>query len=255
MKRYIFLFICLLQVSLTFAQANNGQPNFLKGFTPNEKTHDFGRILEKDGKVSTTFIFTNRTQKVVSISEVNTWCGCVVPKYTKKGIRPGETAKIQVDFDPDHKSGNFVKQVVLLLNDGKEYARVWIKANVVPFLHPVKEDHPYDYGEGLYMSQQILPFPDLDPGQSHSYELKLANDTDKPMTVEFRRMPNNTVLKMPEKITLKARERTSIRVSYTYFRKHKVSRSIKVIPIVNGKECKPLKVRWNAGNNKFRLLN
>ncbi|SFG02979.1 DUF1573 domain-containing protein [Prevotella sp. KH2C16] len=255
MKRYLLFLFSVLQLTTISAQDGTGQPVFLKEFQPNEHAHDFGRIYEKDGKVSTVFTFTNTGRQVVAISDVNTWCGCIVPAFTKKGVRPGETAHIKVEFDPDHKSGNFVKQVVVLLNNGKNYQRVWVKANIVPMPHPVTEDHPYYYGQGLYMSQQILPFPDLSPGQSHAYELKLANDTDKPMTIEFRRRPNNTVLKMPEKITLKARERTSIRVSYRYFRKHTVTRSIMVIPVVNGKEGKPLKVKWNAGDNKFRLLN
>ena len=103
------------------------------------------------------------------------------------------------------------------------------------------------------MSQQILPFPCLRVGQQYTYELKVANDTDKPMTVRFKRMPNNTVLKMPEMVRLKPRERTTISVSYDYLRTYKVDRYIYVVPIVNGKEAKPLTIRWNAGK-RFRLL-
>lgn len=251
MKRILFLLLSAFCVASASAQA--GQPAYLQTFKPVERVHDFGKIYEKKGKVTNVFKFKNTGKAPIAITEVNTWCGCVAANYTKKAVRPGETAIVTVTFDPDHKSGNFVKQVVLLLNDGKSYARVWIKANVVPYQHPVTEDHPYYYGKGLYMNQQLLPFPDLKVGQTYSYDLKLANNTNKTMKIVFKRSPNNTVLKMPEEVTLKPNERTSVKVSYAYFRKHKVSKYVNIIPMVNGQKAKALKITWNVGD-KFRLL-
>lgn len=250
MKKYLFVFFFTLFTTLV-AMAQ-GEPQFMATFKPVERTHDFGTIYEKDGKVVNVFKLRNEGDKPVVISAVNTWCGCMVADYTKRAVRPGETANVTVSLDPDHKQGNFVKQVVVLLNDGSAYVRLWVKANIVPMVHPVREDHPFDYGNGLFMNQQILPFPELSVGQTHSFELKLANDSDKPMTVQFNRKPNNTVLKMPAVVKLAPRQRTSVRVSYTYFRKHSSTRHIEIIPTVNGKKCKPLIVKWNVAQ-KFQL--
>lgn len=247
------LIAIMLSLCASIAALAQGEPAFIETFKPVERTHDFGTIYEKDGKVTNVFELKNQGDKPVAISAVNTWCGCMVADYTKRAIRPGESARVTVSLDPDHKQGNFVKQVIVLVNDGSAYVRLWVKANIVPMVHPVREDHPFDYGYGLFMNQQILPFPELQPGQSHSFELKLANDTDRPMTVTFRRIPNNTVLKMPAQVRLKPRQRTSIRVSYQYFRRHSATRHIQIIPVVNGKEAKPLVVRWNVAT-KFRLL-
>ena len=74
------------------------------------------------------------------------------------------------------------------------------------------------------------------------------------MTIQFKRVPNNTVLKMPSMVRLQPHERKSIHVSYLYFRRHYATRRIHVIPVVNGKEAKPLVVKWNVAQ-KFRLLN
>ncbi len=251
MKRLLLIFISIFCLNSVIAQMGN--PEFLKTLIPVERVHNFGKIYEKDGKVKNVFTLKNKGTSPVAISAVNTWCGCMVADYTRKAIRPGETANVNVTFDPNHKQGNFVKSVVLILNDGKAYVRLWIKANVVSCVHPVKEDHPYYYGYGLYMSQQTLPFPDLKTGERYSYDLKLANNTNKPMNIVFRRIPDNTVLKMPKKITLKPNERTQIKVEYKYFRKHKENRHIDIIPVVNGNRVKPLRVIWNVGN-KFRLL-
>jgi len=251
MKRFISTFLLLF--CLVAIHAQGGQPVFLETFKPVERVHDFGKVYEKDGKKQAVFELKNTGKDLVVISNVNTSCGCMVPEYTKKAVRPGEKAVVKVTFDPDHKEGNFAKQVILLLNGGKQYVRLWVKANIIPCEHPVQEDHPYAYGHGLYMNQQILPFPDLSAGQHHTFSLKLANNTDKPMSIIFKRVPNNTILKMPARVYLKAKERTTIQVSYRYIRKHTRSGYINVYPIINGKEGKPLKVRWNAGQ-KFQLL-
>ena len=250
MKRLLY-FILLLACHQVMS-AQSGQPTFLETFKPVEKTHDFGTVYEKDGKKVTVFELQNNGKQTVVISNVNTSCGCMVADYTKQGIRPGEKAKVKVTFDPDHKEGNFVKQVVLLLNGGKEYVRLWVKANIIPKQHPVQEQHPYNYGYGLWMNQQILPFPDLKIGQTYSFDLKLANDTDKPMTVVFKRVPNNRRLQMPDEVKLKARERVTIKVTYPYVVKYGKPVYINVYPVINGKQGKPLKVKWNS-SEKFKM--
>lgn len=246
MKQSLILFF------LSFFLTVSAEPTFLETFKPLERVHDFGQIYEKDGKVSTKFVFKNTGKKAVAISEVNTWCGCMVANYTKKAVRPGETATITVTLDPDHKDGKFIKQVVLLLNDGQEYVRVWVKADIVPMKHSVREECPYDYGYGLYLDQVILPFPNYPAGKDYSINLRMANDTDKPMTVTFKRNPNNTVLKMPNKVALQPNEIKTITASYHFNHKYKITSCIWLTPYINGKEGKKLKVRWN-GSKKFQM--
>lgn len=252
MKRFLATFLLFLPFLPAFTMAQEGEPKFLDTFKPIERVHDFGTIMEQDGKVEHTFVLENKGRTPVAISDVNTWCGCMVASYTKSGVRRGEKAKVRVTLDPSHKQGNFVKQVVLLLNGGKNYVRLWVKANIVPSSHPVQENHPYHFGNGLWMSQKLLPFPNLKAGQQHSFILNIANDTNQPMSIVFKRNPNNTVLKMPTSIQLKAKERKSIKVSYRYHRQYNYTRYILVTPIVNGKKCEPLKIQWN-GSQKFRL--
>lgn len=242
----------LLSILLLLPLGIQAEPAFLPTLVPDSKTCDFGRVSEADGKRTHTFRLTNRGTRPVAISAVNTWCGCMVADYTRRAVRPGETAEVRVTFDPDHKQGNFVKQVVVLLSGGSEYVRLWVKADVVAMRHPVREDHPYSFGHGLYMSQQILPFPNMPVGRSHAFTVKVANDTPRPMTVELRRRPCNTVLRMPATLTLRPYERTTMRVSYTQRVARPYDCHIDVVPVVDGKECRPLRVKWN-GRAKFRL--
>ncbi len=246
--------LCLLflLVATVVCMAQTGEPQFIETFSPDNRVHDFGNIRESDGKVTHVFRLKNNGNKPVAISAVNTWCGCMVADYTKRVVRPGETAEVTVSLDPDHKQGKFVKQVVVLVNDGRQYVRLWVKADITTMDHPITEDCPRLLGEGLYASLDFLPFPDLGVGSDYSYVLRLGNSTAKPMTVSFSRRPNNTVLKLPDSITLKPRERKTLRISYRYPRRHQRSCYVDIVPAVNGKIVKAVRVQWNVGT-KFRL--
>ena len=91
----------------------------------------------------------------------------------------------------------------------------------------------------------------LAEGSTYRLEQRVSNETDKEMTVEFERWPNNTVLKMPSKITLKPKERTTFRVSYTAPVSHYADRHIYVRVKVNGKQVKPILVKWLGSEQRF----
>ena len=79
-RRHILLTLLALCAFATAAQAQ-------LVFTPD--TWDFGTIRETDGRVSHTFTGENRGNTPVVILDVVTTCGCTVPQFTKRPIRPG----------------------------------------------------------------------------------------------------------------------------------------------------------------------
>lgn len=239
MKRLFIFFLLIVCLGTLSAQET---AKYAEAFKYDKRIHDFGTIQERNGKVSHTFTFTNTSSKPVSISEVNAWCGCTTAEYTKSAILPGKKGKVTVTFNPNRRPGKFSKEVVVMLNDGALYTRIWVKGNVIGYLHPVTEDHPYAFGEGLYFGYKVLPFVCRRQGAEAHIDQRIANDTDKEMTVEFQRVPNNRVLKMPERITLKPRERTSFRVSYRTPKVYPYNRYVLVYPVVNGKRLNPIRV-------------
>jgi hypothetical protein len=251
MKKIILTMLSCLLCICVFAQ---GQPAFMKQLVPDKRIFDFGNIYEKNGKVSHVFVLKNTGSKPLAITDVNSWCGCTTANYTKRAILPGKTGEVTVTYNPYSRPGRFSKEVVLLLNDGKFYIRLWLKGNVIHYLHPVTEDYPYAFGSGLYMGYKMLPFAEMKKGQSYTFQQRIANNTDKPMTVVFRRVPNNRVLKMPDVIRLKPNERTTFNVSYKAIHEYPFKRYINIYPIVNGKRVKPLKVVWLGKEpEKFRI--
>src|SRR3712207_6361256 len=77
--------------------------------------------------------------------------------------------------------------------------------------------------------------------------------TDKPMTVTFKRVPDNRVLKMAEKIVLKPYERRPIQVSYTFPRSYDYDRRITLRVYVDGHEVKSLPVKWFGSKNILHM--
>ena len=237
----------LLTISLIFlssALCRAQESVFLESFQYDKRIHDFGTIQEKDGKVSHTFVFTNRSKEVMQALRDNP---VTAREEYDNGLDendPGLT--FTLTYDPDHRPGKFSKEAVLKLNGGKYYTRIWVKGNVVGMKHPVTEDHPYAYGSGLYMSHRVLPFPLMRVGEEKSIRLLVANDTKETMTIEFERRPNNRILKFPDRLVLKPGESTKVYARYRAFRPVSYRRHISIIPKVNGKALKPLKISWDV---------
>ena len=227
--------------TLPFAE---GAQAFSRELVPDQKIFDFGTIEEKDGPVSHTFLLKNIAAEPIAISEAKAWCSCTTVEFPKKPIAPGQQGRVVVTFNPSYRPGKFSKEVVVLLNGGSSYLRLWVKGSVVPMQHPVTDDHPYHYGEGLYMSHQVLPFRALRKGEQQTHLLRIANDTSHPMTIELQRRPDNRVLQMPERLTLKPHERREVSVSYKAVREYPYRRRIDVVPIVNGKTLKTLRLTF-----------
>lgn len=213
---------------------------------PDTKTFDFGTIKEKNGPVRHTFRLTNRSRETLFINEANSWCGCTVAKFSSKPILAGGSTSVEVSFDPKHRQGRFNKEIILILNNGKYYARLVVKGAVIPLRRAVEAENPYHLGQGLYASLKKLSFNELPVGKSYTHRFRIANSTNRPMTVEFRRRPDNRVLKMPEQLTLKPYEQRTIYVKYTYYRERHFDRHVLIDVWVNGQQVTPIRIQWHG---------
>ena len=159
-----------------------------------------------------------------------------------------------ITYNPENRSGRFSKDVYIILNGGDTYVQTKITGNVVPYLHPVTEDYPYAFGEGLYMSNKVLPFAYQGKDVRQTTTLRIANDTRQPMEIIITKRPGNKVLRVPARISLKPLERTTIDCSYAYPRQYSRDRVVWLDIKVNGKAVKPMKVVLYGSRNVFNDL-
>lgn len=103
----------------------------LTTLTVDRMDHDFGDIGDQS-PVETKFVVTNTGDKPLLISNAQGSCGCTVPEYPKEPILPGESADIQVSFNPSGKSGAQNKTVTITANTEPATTVINLKSNIIP---------------------------------------------------------------------------------------------------------------------------
>lgn len=77
--------------------------------------YDFGSIQQGE-IVSYTFTYTNSGENDLVVYTVETDCGCTVPKYGTKPLKPNEKGEIEVQFNSSGYRGNQIKKVRMYIN-------------------------------------------------------------------------------------------------------------------------------------------
>mgnify|MGYP003982409319 CR=1 FL=1 len=79
-----------------------------------EEVINYGKI-EKDSDGERVFIFTNTGTQPLIIKNIQSSCGCTVPKKPEKPIMPGEKGEIKVSYDTK-RVGGFSKAITIFSN-------------------------------------------------------------------------------------------------------------------------------------------
>jgi hypothetical protein len=98
---------------------------------------DFGTIDQGD-IVSHTFSFINNGQADLLISTGKGSCGCTVPEFPKKPVKPGGSGQVKVTFNSAHKTGMQVKTVTLGTNTKNGNEILVIRANINETVIPIE---------------------------------------------------------------------------------------------------------------------
>ncbi|MBL7972243.1 MAG: DUF1573 domain-containing protein [Prolixibacteraceae bacterium] len=98
-------------------------------FVFSEEIHNFGSL--KAGEVvSFTFIFRNGGTKTLTITEVDSGCGCTEVIIPDKSIEPGEEGQIEVIYNTAGEVGKQLKTITLFSNAEQPKMQLFIRANV-----------------------------------------------------------------------------------------------------------------------------
>ena len=125
MKKFITLFAVIIGFVAFTAMQTDNKPEFKFA----EETHDFGKVPQ--GKpVSWEFKFTNTGEEPLIISNVESTCGCTVPKYTNTPVLKGESGVITVTFNAANVQA-FSKAVTIKSNARTPVKLLYIKGEVV----------------------------------------------------------------------------------------------------------------------------
>ncbi len=93
-----------------------------------KETIDYGKIA-KGVNGEKIFVFTNTGDKPLIIKNIQSSCGCTVPKKPENPIMPGEKGEIKVSYDTN-RVGGFSKSITIFSNAKKERKVIRIKGIV-----------------------------------------------------------------------------------------------------------------------------
>lgn len=175
---------------------------------------DLGTVYEADGLARTVLVVRNVSSDTLVPVAAYTACRCAEASVEVAPVAPGEDLRVSVTYNPAYRNGIFMEEIqVRFLGSGKIMSLV-LKGEVVPCVHPVSEDHPYDYGRGLHLSHETLHFGNLAAGESRMIYVRIANDTDKESEVSFGNPQPSVLSFRPAKI-LGAECRDTLRFRFT----------------------------------------
>lgn len=124
MKKVIIVLVSLVITGTMMAQSP--EIKFEK------RVHDFGKIFEKDGRVTISFKFTNEGDAPLVVNRVQASCGCTTPDWSREPVLPGEGGFITVSYNPFGRPGNFAKSILVHHNAEDRPVNLTIRGNVIP---------------------------------------------------------------------------------------------------------------------------
>lgn len=176
--------------------------------------HDFGTIAEAGGKVHCTFTATNEGARPVVILDVVTTCGCTVPTFSRKPIRKGEQAVIEVSFDPYGRAGVIDRKLHVYDSNRRQLAVLTLTGQVTPRQRTIEESYPIDAGAGVRLSNTMATFTYIYTGQPMRSALSLINTSDEERQIELRPIRTSGLLTVEAPPRIHAGERTAINLTY-----------------------------------------
>ena len=146
--------------------------------------HDFGKINEADGRVTTIFTFKNEGMAPLVLSNVRASCGCTTPTWTKEPIEPGQSGSITVTYNPNGRPGRFQKTITVTSNASEATKKLYIKGEVIP--KPAKPVNKYTVQMGdLSLKTKSADFGTVKKGEIKTAEIEYANLTKEDHTIEL----------------------------------------------------------------------
>lgn len=185
MKRIIRLTVVFVFLAGVFT-ANAQEKSKI---TFEKTTHDYGSFLESNGVQAYDFVFTNEGSVPLVLNNVRASCGCTTPKWTREPVAPGAKGSINVSYDPKNRPGSFNKTVTVQSNASNPTVTLNIKGNVQPKEKTLAELYPRTIGN-LLVKRNHISFVKILNTEVKTEKLELVNDTDQPITIGFKTIPN-----------------------------------------------------------------
>lgn len=185
--------------------------------TAADQEADLGKIKEIDGPVTFRLVVRNDYADTLYPLRMYTPCGCTQVQFSRDPVAPGADQVLEVTYNPAYRPGPMMESITVYYQASPVQAESFvIKGEVIGFNHPIEEDRPYAFGEGLYMSHKLLHFGSRLPGETTDVFFRHGNGNPKKADIRFD-IPAEwqPYVRMRQPGKMKADERDTLHVKFT----------------------------------------
>ena len=141
-----------------------------------EKSYDFGKVNEEDGKITHVFEFVNKGNSPLVINRAQAQCGCTTPVWTTSPIEPGKKGTISVTYNPQGRPNGFIKTITVYSNATEEQIQLTIRGEVIPKPTADNNAYPINMG-GLGLKSKVVQMNNVDKGKIQERVLNVQNQS------------------------------------------------------------------------------
>ena len=185
--------------------------------TAADQEADLGKIMEIDGPATFRLVVRNTYADTLFPLRMYTPCGCTQVQFSRDPVAPGADQVLEVTYNPAYRPGPLMETITVYYQASPVQAESFvIKGEVIGYNHPIEEDRPYHFGEGLYMSHKLLLFGVRRPGETTDIFFRHGNGNTKKADIRFD-IPAQwqPYVRMRQPGKMKANERDTIHVKFT----------------------------------------
>ncbi len=155
------------------------------------KEVNVGNLSEDDAPVTYRFHFQNVSKKAVTVTKVNTSCGCTVATFSKVPVQPGEKGEVSLVFNPFQQAGKVNKHAFVYTDLSRSHptAKIFLVGKVAPTANPLAADYPHSMGNALRVKRNDLYFREMPADGTRVERLVCINTGKQPLKLSASLIP------------------------------------------------------------------
>lgn len=155
-------------------------------------SYDFGKILESDGVVSTSFKVKSLSADTLKVKNIDASCRCVSGVATDSTIAPLSELVLNVSYDPVESFGVFEREVKLFL-ESKDSVVFSVSGEVIPQSYFNKAHFRYNVG-GLKMKTKAVQMGQISAQSSNNKTVYVLNPDTISHEIKYKETDSVAIL-------------------------------------------------------------
>lgn len=150
---------------------------------------DIGIIREADGPVTVPFRVVNLGPGEAAVTDTRGACACTMAVAQKGAIAQGDTATVNVTFNPHNFLGFIEKKVHASVYGKPNNATLVIQGYVIAKDSTIMRKYPYHAHGALWLRSDTIDFGVMEPGGERTVYLDAYNASSEPIGLTFPSLP------------------------------------------------------------------